>query len=364
MGNVRIRYRMTDDGTPIPFAKVYGVEEHGIRREAIDHHALMVIRRLRKAGHTAYVVGGAVRDLLLGKHPKDFDIVTCATPGRIKRLFPYARVIGRRFRLVHVYVTKDEYVEVTTFRSARADDPNAYGSIEEDAFRRDFTVNALYYDPFSEEILDFVDGFTHVRERRLVPIIPLDRIFEEDPVRMLRAVKYHARMELEMPKELVRKIRDDAWRLEEVSTSRLTEEIYKILACGEASSVWEALQRFHLFDHLLPHVHEVLGAAGPGIPLARWHEEFERLDRLVREGEVDRDVLILPFARLFVERDGMRDLPFKELYRAFKEFLRPFTPPNRDVDAALRRVLRKRRRKRRRRRRVRHVAVQDARGEG
>src|SRR5260221_10207429 len=184
--------------------KIYRADQHAVRREQVPRGAGAVIQKLHKAGFKAFVVGGAVRDLLLGLTPKDFDIATNATPEQVKPLFRRAFIIGRRFRLVHVHVGA-EVLEVSTFRAAQTGDDatdehgrllsdNVYGSQSQDAARRDFTINALYFDPSSEEIWDYVGGVADVRARRLRLIGPPGTRFREDPVRMLRAVRIAAKV--------------------------------------------------------------------------------------------------------------------------------------------------------------------------
>jgi len=179
--------------------KIYRADAHAVRREQVPRGARAVTEKLQEAGYMAFVVGGAVRDLLLGLTPKDFDIATNATPEQVKPLFRRAFIIGRRFRLVHVHVGA-EVLEVSTFRAAQTGEDatdehgrllsdNVYGSQAQDAARRDFTINALYFDPATEEIWDYVGGVPDVRARRLKLIGPPVTRFREDPVRMLRAVR-------------------------------------------------------------------------------------------------------------------------------------------------------------------------------
>ena len=247
-----IRYGTDGQGRPVKKAVIYTQAEHLISNKNIDPDALQIINRLRDAGFTAYIVGGAVRDLIVGNKPKDFDIVTDATPSKIKRIFRNSRIIGRRFRLVHV-VFGTKIFEVSTFRSnAEGSVGNDFGTIEEDVLRRDFTMNALYYDPLQQQVIDYVGGMRDIKKHILRPVIPLDRIFVEDPVRMLRAIKYSATTHAKMPYSLRHKIRISAGMLSQVSPSRLTEELLKIINnCNAYEIIQEALDT-DLFIYLQP----------------------------------------------------------------------------------------------------------------
>ena len=238
-----IRYKKNAHGLDA-VARVYDSEENGIDRNRIDANAVSVIRRLTDAGYESYIVGGAVRDLILGRIPKDFDIATAASPRQVHKLFRNSRIIGRRFRLVHI-TFGPEIIEVSTFRSIRdheASDDNQFGTIEEDCTRRDFSINSLYYDPLKGNLLDFNNALEDFRKKRLVSLIPLNKTFIEDPVRMVRAVKYSVTTGFRIPYKLSRSIRVFAPELERVSTSRMTEEVNKILASGHSSSI---VRRLH-----------------------------------------------------------------------------------------------------------------------
>ncbi|UXY15408.1 polynucleotide adenylyltransferase PcnB [Chitiniphilus purpureus] len=233
-----------------PGKRVLHAKHYGIRREQLHAGALKVCDRLQDAGYEAYVVGGAVRDLLLGRSPKDFDVATSATPEQVKHVFHRARIIGRRFRIVHVPFWEhgqEEIIEVTTFRGA-SDAPtdesgrilrdNVYGSIEEDAARRDFTVNALYYDPSREEILDFHRGVDDLQNRKLAMIGDPALRYREDPVRMLRAVRLSAKLGLRMAPATGKPIAEHARLLENIPSARLFDEMMKLLFSGRA---WDCL---------------------------------------------------------------------------------------------------------------------------
>jgi poly(A) polymerase len=252
---VRIRYYRNASGNLQAKARVFDHTEHSIDSAYVDKEAIAIVRRLASHGYSAYIVGGAVRDLLLGKRPKDFDIVTDALPNRIRKIFSNSRIIGKRFKLVHVYTNRKIY-EVCTFRSLSTGTiGNEYGTIDEDVQRRDFTINALYYDPLASEVLDFLGGVEDLRAGRLKAIIPLDRIFREDPVRMVRGVKYAAVNHFSISISLRFAIHRDAALLTEVSPSRLAEEFYKIIASGKSATIVQALDKYGLLQYLLPEVY-------------------------------------------------------------------------------------------------------------
>jgi poly(A) polymerase len=237
-------------------------EKHGLARERISPAATKVCSVLRDAGFSSYVVGGAVRDLLLGIEPKDFDVATDARPEQIKPLFRRAIIIGRRFRLVHVMLGP-ETVEVSTFRSADADTSekdehgrvlrdNVFGSQESDARRRDFTVNALYYDPATEEVVDFHGGLADLKKRVLRVIGDPETRFREDPIRMLRAVRLGAKLGLTLDAATREPIREMAPLMERVPPARLFDEMLKLLLSGHASACLRQLREVGLHKGVLP----------------------------------------------------------------------------------------------------------------
>src|SRR3954453_14438856 len=237
-------------------------ERHGLARDALTPAAAKVCTVLREAGFSAYVVGGAVRDLLLGIAPKDFDIATDARPEQLKPLFRRALIIGRRFRLVHVMLGA-ETVEVSTFRAADPDTAekdehgrvlrdNVFGTQAEDARRRDFTVNALYFDPASEEVVDFHGGLADLKKRVLRVIGDPETRYREDPVRMLRGVRLGAKPGLTpeaAPREPIRRL---APLMERVPPARLFDEMLKLLLSGHASACLRQLRDVGLHKGLLP----------------------------------------------------------------------------------------------------------------
>ena len=244
-------------------AQVIPFRLHGIAREQISFGALKVTDGLQAAGYQAYVVGGAVRDLLLDRTPKDFDVATNATPEEIRRLFRRARIIGRRFQLVHV-MFGEEVVEVSTFRrmidavDAQTDEhgrllrDNEFGDQEQDAARRDFTANALFYDPASQEVYDFHGGYADTRNH-LLRIIgdPLVR-YREDPVRMLRAVRLSAKLGIKLDPATAAPIARMKSLLDNVPKARLLDEVLKMLLSGHSLVCIQQLRKMKLHHGLLP----------------------------------------------------------------------------------------------------------------
>lgn len=228
---------------------VVSVKQHGIQPEKISALALFIVDVLSTQGFKAYVVGGAVRDLLLGRTPKDFDVGTNAQPEQIVRLFKRARIIGRRFRIVHVMKGR-EIVEVSTFRCAaegeRVDEhgrllrDNCYGTHQQDALRRDFTINALYYDPKSRDVLDFHNGWHDLRHK-IVRMIGSPAVrYREDPVRMLRAIRFSVKLGFTIDKKTLAAISSLAHLIVNVPPARLFDEMVKLIFCGHA---WECFLR-------------------------------------------------------------------------------------------------------------------------
>ena len=249
---MRFRYSAGKDGKPVKKAAIYTCDEHGINFANVDSEAVSIVRKLKGAGFETYIVGGAVRDLILGKKPKDFDIASAASPTRIKKIFRNSRIIGRRFRLVHVYFGQRIF-EVATFRSLTdGHTGNTFGTIDEDVFRRDFTMNALFYDPEQQIVVDYVGGIEDIKKRQVRPIIPIDKIFTDDPVRMIRAVKYAAATGFSLPLNLKLKIKKQSNLLTSISPSRLTEEIFKIIYSGRAAAIVDLLDRMGLYSYLQP----------------------------------------------------------------------------------------------------------------
>lgn len=254
-----------NDIHPRPGPTIIPRSEHGISRSNISENALKVLYRLRNSGYKAFMVGGGVRDLLLGLRPKDFDIATDAHPEQIRELFRNSRLIGRRFRLAHIRFGRD-VIEVATFRAtgndagddrAQSDSgrilrDNVYGSIDDDIWRRDFTVNALYYNIADYSVWDYTGGMEDIRSRTLRLIDDPWVRYREDPVRMLRAARFAAKLGFSIAPETAAPIRDLGPLLRDVPTARLFDETLKLFQSGHAVASFDRLVEYDLLTYLFP----------------------------------------------------------------------------------------------------------------
>lgn len=274
--------------------------------DRLDQDALRVVYRLRHMGHKAYFVGGCVRDLLLDVKPKDFDLATDAHPGEVRAIFRNCRLIGRRFRLAHVYFRGGKVIEVATFRKNPTDlaedtgeesdllitRDNVFGTAEEDAVRRDFTVNGLFYDPATGEVIDYVGGRADLEAHRMATIGDPEVRMREDPVRALRAVRFASRLGFAIAPDTFEAMRRHAGELARCAPARVLEEIFKLLRCGGSARAFALLKACGALPQILP----ALGAA-----LDRWDEAQRKnfaahlgsLDRLIRSGEVVSEAVLL-----------------------------------------------------------------------
>jgi poly(A) polymerase len=241
----------------------------------MSENALKVLYRLHNSGYKAYLVGGCVRDVLLGKEPKDFDVTTDATPEQIKGLFRNCRLIGRRFRLAHIVFGR-EVIEVATFRGHHENNDegeskvskqsdhgqllrdNVFGSIEEDAQRRDFTINAMYYNIADYSISDFAGGMQAIKDKKIKLIGDPETRYREDPVRMLRAVRFAAKLDMHISEESAEPIKRLAPLMANIPAARLFEEILKLLLSGQGLVTYKLLSKFHLFEALFPQLAPLL----------------------------------------------------------------------------------------------------------
>lgn len=265
--------------------KVYTSDDHHIRDEHIDPDALFVLRRLTEAGYEAYLVGGGVRDLLLHRRPKDFDISTSARPEEVRNLFRRCFLVGRRFRLAHVRFG-DKVVEVATFRAGDPEEAtlivhdNVWGSAESDALRRDFTINGLYYDANSRQIIDYCGGFHDLNAGLLRVIGNPDVRFRQDPVRMVRALKFRARFGFDIEESALAALHRCYRDITKSSPARLLEEMLRMLESGAGEPFFQLMQNHHLLPLLFPVVSECLREEMG----AQIYQLLGAADHLIREG--------------------------------------------------------------------------------
>ncbi|WP_156490690.1 polynucleotide adenylyltransferase PcnB, partial [Oleiphilus sp. HI0086] len=244
-------------------------DQHPVSRSQISPSALKVMHRLHNSGYEAYLVGGGVRDILLGQNPKDFDIATNAHPEEVHALFKNSRLIGRRFKLVHILFGR-EIIEVATFRGSvnQQDEKqsehgmllrdNEYGSIDEDAVRRDFTINALYYSPKDFCIYDYVDSLDDIKQGLINIIGDPETRYREDPVRMIRALRFAAKLDFDIEEETSGAIREHGQLLSNVAAARLFDEILKLFLSGYGLKIFHLLVDYGLFKPLFPAIAHTL----------------------------------------------------------------------------------------------------------
>ena len=243
-----------------------------INENDLDPDAVRIVRRLTQFDHTAYLVGGCVRDLLLGRRPKDFDIGTSATPRQVKRIFRNSRIIGRRFRLAHIYFQNRKIIEVATFRAMADQDPpdddtpvkagqekdllirddNVFGTLEEDALRRDFTINQLFYDVVEQNVIDHADGLADLRRRSIRTIGDPAVRFREDPIRILRAIKFAARLDFRIEDGTFAALKKAVAEIPKAASPRVLDEINRFCTGGAARRSFELLRQTGVFQVILP----------------------------------------------------------------------------------------------------------------
>jgi poly(A) polymerase len=268
--------------------------DHNISRADISEYALKVLYRLKAAGFEAFLVGGGVRDLLLGREPKDFDVATNAHPEEVKALFSNSRLIGRRFRLVHVHFGR-EIIEVATFRGDHDagethDDgmilrDNVYGTLEQDAWRRDFTINSLYYNIRDFSVVDYVGGMADLKDGMLRVIGDAEQRYLEDPVRMLRAVRFAAKLGFRIHADSEAPMAELGDRLEAVPPARLFDEMLKLFLSGTAVNTFELLRHYDLFKYLFPMTDARLAEEERGFPHMMVAQGLANTDTRLAEGK-------------------------------------------------------------------------------
>jgi poly(A) polymerase len=275
-----------------------------IAEERLDPDAVKVVRRLRRAGFTAYLVGGCVRDLLLGMHPKDFDVATSAHPNQVKETFRNSRLIGRRFRLAHVFFRGGKIIEVSTFRRSPLDEladlphdllirhDNVFGTAEEDARRRDFTINGLFYDVDEGRVVDHVGGKADLARRLVHTIGVPDVRMREDPVRILRAIRFAAKCGLSIEPETLAAMKKHVAEIPRCAPPRVLEEVLKLLRSGASRRCLELLRDVGALRVLLPPVADQLERRGAD-EAVRHLRALDALDAHLRVGEIPSDAVLL-----------------------------------------------------------------------
>lgn len=312
--------------TPVTLSR----SAHGISRKQIDENTLKVLYRLHRHGYQAYLVGGSVRDLLLGRTPKDFDIGTDATPQQVKKLFRNCFLVGRRFRLAHVRFGRNQVLEVATFRrhphpDEFPEDPeehsffvqNQFGTPREDAFRRDFTINALFYNIADFSVIDHVGGLKDLEKRQLRVIGDPRVRFEEDPVRMLRALEFSARLDFTLDAETLNVISEKAPLIAGAASARVREELMELFRHGVGAAVLEQAQDLGLMQPMM-------GGYRPG-------ESTFKLLKLLNQyfkqtGQVDEAMIL---TALFIDRfwqkcPAQAALPINEVLHSAGHLLTPY----------------------------------------
>ncbi len=336
---------MGPKGRPVKQAEVLQPTEHNINLNLVSRDAIGIIDRLQRRGYQGYIVGGAVRDLLTGRKPKDFDIVTNAKPEEVRKIFRNSRIIGKRFKLVHIFY-QDTIYEVATFRSLNSfNDSNDYGTIEEDVQRRDFTINALYYDPVENIVIDYINGVKDLKNRKLKSLIDLKITFKEDPVRIIRGIKYSKISNLKIPFNIKSQIKKDADLIDDVSISRLTEEAFKILLSGCSRDIIECLINYNVFEHLFPELGDAVYGKNRKEFLKDFYSDLDRLDKKIHREEENAKALALSYLlESYITGLGgfkNKNIIMNDFVKLLKDSFKPLIAPNVDVETAARFLLKR-----------------------
>ena len=286
--------------------KIYSSSEHTLPLDKVDRHALYVMEKLASEGHIAYLVGGSVRDLLLGRKPKDFDISTSAKPEEVKKIFRNCLLIGRRFRLAHIRFGR-KVIEVATFRAGDPESDtiivrdNIWGSPKEDALRRDFTINGLFYDPATESIIDYVGGFEDIKKNYLRTIGQPHLRFKQDPVRMIRMLKFQARFGFEGDPDVRIALLESRHEILKSSQARIFEELLRMLESGSAKIFFHLMTLHGFMQLLLPLLGEFLDTE-EGEEIYSYLEEIDSFFKQPREDTLDRPILLACLLYPILER--------------------------------------------------------------
>lgn len=319
--------------------KIYKADEHRIPADKIDQHAYYVIQKLRQAGHSAYLVGGGVRDLLLSQRPKDYDISTSAKPEEIRSLFRNAILIGRRFRLAHIRFGR-KVIEVSTFRAGDTEAAdlivrdNVWGTEEQDVLRRDFTINGLFYDPEAQLVIDYVGGYPDLEKRILRAIGQPEVRFSQDPVRMIRLIKFCARFGFEIHSPTFEALLNCRGEIIKSSSARIFEELLRMLESGSSKSFFYLLNQYGLLKPLSPAMARYLERSPENLALQLLGE----IDAEIRKNSIqplDRSLLLAAlvfplFEEHIRERAKIQDRPLhlgqiaEEANRSIDQVFNPF----------------------------------------
>ncbi len=324
-------------------------KQHSVPMDAISDNALKVLFRLKDAGYQAYLVGGGVRDLLLGQKPKDFDVATDAHPDEVKSLFRNCRLIGRRFRLAHILYGRD-VIEVATFRGphegkspnhadqnkeGRIIRDNVYGSLEEDVVRRDFSINALYYNIRDNSIIDFTNGMSDLNNKTICMIGDAEVRYREDPVRMLRAVRFAAKLDFQIEGQTHELIRELGHLLEDIPVARLFDETIKLFQGGYGVKCFQLLRDYHLFELLFPLTGASINSSGETLKMIEqalkntddriasgksvnpaffmavllWHPMHEYKNRFIERGEHEMEALLSASREVITRQQAYTSIP-------------------------------------------------------
>ena len=336
-----VRYKTDKNGKSVPVCKVYTAKEHPVRNSMIDKDALWAIKKIQNAGGEAYIVGGAIRDIMLGNTPKDFDIGTSLSPRQVQRLFWNSRIIGKRFRIVHLFFG-DKIIEVTTFRSDEENfgegNNNVWGTIEQDARRRDFSINSLYYNPQKCELLDFGTSMEDFEKKIIRSLIPLKYSFTEDPVRMIRAVKYKVTTGFSLKWDVKLSLLRNASNLQNCPASRLTEEVVKILSSGHSADIFHTMYQYRLLQYLLPAyaVHSELPSMGESLRILDDKVRNAVEKGLEKPGKAEMFYYMIRSAIIIDPSLSLGwDEYMKDAFRQAKVMLSPITPANFELERAV-----------------------------
>ena len=312
---------------------IYNDKRFGINHNSISNNALNIISRLQKSGFQAYIVGGGVRDMIKGLKPKDFDIVTNCEPDEIRKIFRNSRIIGRRFKLVHIAFA-DEIIEATTFRAGgtkttesieinergRIVRDNNWGTQEEDVLRRDLTINSIYYDPFSNELIDYTKGIKDLKDKKIKFIGNSGERILEDPVRILRALRFAAKLNFTIDQEIAEAIKEHRAQLLEMPPARLYEEVIKLFMTGHAEQSFIQLKAHGVFDILFPNFLDK-----DQIFNKFYLEAFKETDKRFKFNKklnVGFIFAVLLWPKIFQDSSISTQINFKRFYKSIAEAVR------------------------------------------